>query len=292
MKLIRPLITICVVLVSTSGCFGQEKYSQGFRLADIYFLAGGGPIWSDVGTINDFKLLSPNSEILNQDLTDFDVNGNFGSTSATLIAAGVGFYLPKKSESPANKMRAVLRIDLTYRYMDVLSFGITRSDQTTIDSLVSFETGETFYVDSISTVTISGDLWTNVVYLGASVLFYTNPEARWSFFAGIGFGAGFGFHTASNNALFERSSRSPFYQKRDDENSFGVTTEQFEQGSGFASEIYLPFGVDFKLGDHKVWNRMHIAYQMRPAVSVTSIDALDTFIQPGLSHGVMMRYTW
>jgi hypothetical protein len=131
-----------------------------------------------------------------------------------------------------------------------------------------------------------------------SLIFRTNPEARWSLFTGIGITAGFSFNayseiyfsqTNSIEARFPNGNSSTYYSH------FGNDweTEKFRNKNNLAFSTYIPMGIDFRIGKKsEFWKQTHLFYEIRPGINMTSIPELRTLTNRTIQHGLGLKVSW
>jgi hypothetical protein len=129
-----------------------------------------------------------------------------------------------------------------------------------------------------------------------ALLFRTNPEARWSLYAGIGISTGVSFDATTEIDYLTFSGETI----RTDDNgylSYGrgleVDTrihERFVNKANFSANPYVPMGVDFRLGKNKeFWKKLHLVYELRPGINMVSVPELRTFATASIQQGLALR---
>lgn len=130
---------------------------------------------------------------------------------------------------------------------------------------------------------------TSNLQLDVSFLWSTNFEARFQVYGGVGLGAGFSFNAETSVSVFENS----YTYYRDYDYYYGPTeSERFRNKSGFSGNIYLPLGLDWRLGKKGFWESIHIVSEFRPALAVYSIPELDTYVAPSFGFLTGIKVGW
>jgi len=165
------------------------------------------------------------------------------------------------------------------------------------DTLISTQTGEIILIDSITTRTSFMTYKSEQLRMDASIIYRTNPQDRWMFFAGAGIAAGWAFNTfASINYSVNRNT-----QNSDNNSTYSAysttdinfRSELFSSRKGFGASAGIPMGIDWRVGrKHAFWKQVHIYYEFRPGVNITVIPELDTIIKTGMQHGFGFRFSW
>jgi hypothetical protein len=62
---------------------------------------------------------------------------------------------------------------------------------------------------------------------------------------------------------------------------------------GFMSALYVPIGVDFRLGKkNEVLRKMHLFFELRPTISVLTIPETKTYVYPSMQNCVGLKFEW
>lgn len=101
----------------------------------------------------------------------------------------VGLQFSNK-EKTMYKSNPLLRLGFTYSSGTNLMGGSFKEDRIPFDTLTSSQTGQTAFIDSINTQGYNMNYRSEQLRFDGSIIFRTNPEARWSLFTGIGITAG------------------------------------------------------------------------------------------------------
>ena len=141
------------------------------------------------GSLNDFNALAPSSSLLKNDFSDFNESFEMGRMSNSYHAfyLGLRFNNQEKNNFLDNP---VLRLGINYASSNSLSAHYSQEIRTPYDTLVSSQTGESFYVDSVHLKNYHMGQKMDQLRIDAALVFQTNQDLRFSFFAGIGISAG------------------------------------------------------------------------------------------------------
>ena len=210
----------------------------------------------------------------------------------------LGLQFSDKQKS-AYKANPLLRLGISYFSGTSITSAFYKEERFPYDTLTSSQTGQVIYIDSINSKSYSMNYSSEQLRLDASLIFRTNPEARWSLFAGIGVNAGlsinastdiyFNRYESSDTRFINGNGSSPYgYSNTDNSKS-----ENFKNKSNFGLSTYIPMGVDFRIGKKKeFWKRTHLFYELRPGVNITSIPELRTITNSSIQHGIGLRVSW
>jgi hypothetical protein len=245
--------------------------------------------------VEEFKSLAPQSVLLQNNLQNYaQFNGN-STTGNNAFSVMLGLKFSNK-EKQQYKSNPTLRLGITYFAGSTLTSSYSKGDRTLFDTLTSSQTGQTILVDSVVSQSYNMNYSAEQLRFDGSLIFRTNPEARWSFFTGIGVMAGLSINaqtTINYNKRISaetRNSNSTYLSLYDYSDSFSSIDETFRNSSNFGFTGYIPMGVDFRIGKKKeFWKRTHLFIELRPAINITSIPELRTFANTGLQQGLGLR---
>jgi hypothetical protein len=300
MKTTSIYLAIILQMVSYS-VFGQEdlpKSTKKISIKDVYIQTGTFSENNTNGTLSDFKMLAPQSVLLQKNLTDFYQSSGFSTSTNNMFSIMLGLQFSDKQKS-AYKANPLLRLGISYFSVTSITSAFYKEERFPYDTLTSSQTGQVIYIDSIISKSYSMNYSSEQLRLDASLIFRTNPEARWSLFAGIGVNAGlsinantdiyFNRYESSDTRFINGNASSPYGYSNTDNSK----TEKFKNKSNFGLSTYIPMGVDFRIGKKKeFWKRMHLFYELRPGINITSIPELRTITNSSIQHGIGLRVSW
>ena len=125
---------------------------------------------------------------------------------------------------------------------------------------------------------------TDQVALEASLIYRTNPQARWSVYGGIGMTAGLSINANTSidywksRGVSMNGNEPGYYPYPIYYSSQGTgLSETFRNKSSFAQSFFFPLGVDFRIArKNDFWKRLHLFYEMRPGLLFTFIPETRT----------------
>jgi hypothetical protein len=251
----------------------------------------------NISTLEDFQKLAPNSTLLPDDLAGYDANNYTVSSGSLGTAVLLSFKLRDKSGS-AYRPNPTFRIGMSYNYSKSLYNSAYKNERFAYDTLISVNTGEKTAVDSVSYTGYSMDYASQFVRLDASMIYRTNPKARWNFYGG--FGATFGVSISSQTNI--NYSSQYYIQPHEDENSIFITSSGYngeyeseitKNETSLAYSLYIPLGLDFRISNkNEFWQRVHLFYEMRPTLDMISIPELNTYTTVAWQQGFGVKVQW
>ena len=274
-------LTVYFLFVSTV-LVAQEK-SGCMQLTEAQVLIGSNLSTVETMSLNDFKTLASNSSILAKDYTGF--SGNFYNSTYTnpSFTGLLGFTFK-------NKPNPLLRLGIGYSTRTLGTGSSSRYESFHYDTLTSGQTGQQIFLDSTHFQYMYGAYQSTYLSLDASLIFRTKPAARWSIYGGIGINVGMAF-----NSFLNVSYHDEHYASSGNYNQSNWTHEEerFNQKTHVASTVYIPMGLDFRLGKKSVFmNRLHLFAEARPSMTITSIPSLKTQLTPNITSSLGLRIVW
>lgn len=300
MKTIKILSAVIMMALSFS-VFGQEQPKKTIKkisIHDIFVQTGFLSMRDTDGTLTDFKTLVPQSVLLHSNLTDYSSSGGFSRTSNTMFSIMLGIKFSDKQKT-TYKTNPLLRLGVSYFSGTSLTGGLYKEYRKPYDTLTSSQTGQAYYIDSVTTQNYSMDYSSEQLRFDGSLIFRTNPEARWSLFAGIGITAGLSINanTYIYYSKYDRTETNNLngnnYSSYSYSGSDNSKTENYRNKNNFGLTTYIPMGIDFKIGKKReFWKRTHLFYELRPGINLTSIPELRTITNANVQHGLGLRVSW
>jgi hypothetical protein len=293
-----PFLLASCSLIIVSAAPAQDLSSRPvskIAIKDFSFQFGGIIASMPASNLDDFRKLAPQSVLLNNELKD-----DFAATTENTIgyaafslAVGIQFA---NNERTGYRPNPLLRIGVTYFSGTKMQNDLYYNVRTPADTLVSNQTGQNFYFDSLTQHYYSMEYASQQIHLDGSLIYRTNPNARWSLYTGIGITGGISMNAHTEIIEFNSSQLAPA-----DLNScsaygysYGYTNssvEHFRNKTGFALASYVPMGVDFRIAKkQEFFKRLHLFYEMRPGITLTAIPELRTITQTFFSFNLGLRF--
>ena len=149
------ILSVVVLLTVYSSVFGQEQQPKTVKrisIHDFYIQTGIMLLGHNTnGTLTDFKTLAPQSVLLNNNLMDYSQSGGFGLTGNIMFSAMLGLQFSDKQKT-TYKANPLLRLGISYFSGASLTGSLYKDERKPYDTLISTQTGQTVYRDSIITI--------------------------------------------------------------------------------------------------------------------------------------------
>lgn len=291
---IKPWLIGAILFFILQPNFAQEIKT--IKVSDISLLTGIMIENNPVTTIEDFRKLAPNSELLPNDLTGFKTYDNYyyGGNFVSSIMMGIKFG---DKESGNYKPNPILRVGLNYYIGQSLNQSTYKEERTPFDTLTSSNSGEKFPVDSVSYTNYQMGYRSQQIRFDASLIYRTNPAARWSLYGGVGLNVGMSFNAYTQIDYYQSSYIGPeentniaYYNTN---GNYTYEEEQTKNETAVSYAGYLPLGVDFRISNtSEFFKRVHLFYEMRPTLNVSNIPELSTIVSPAFHQGIGLKVQW
>ncbi len=283
-------IVPCLLLWVSTFNFAQaqtepvpvSKPKSRLYLSDLYIQSGIVHQGLSQMSLADYRQLAPQSTLLKDDFTSLQQN-SFGGYRGYQRQMGTGLFSMLAGINFANKPNWQMRVGFTTFRDDVGYESYGKSITKTYDTLVSAQTGRQYFMDSTQRTSYSMSHSRRQMRLEASLVYRTDPERRWGFYAGLGASVFFTLNSQTDitynqfTGFQERSGN--LYISRLDNNDFRrdiFKSESFRNKNTVGYTFFAPIGIDFRVGKkHSVWSRVHFLYEMRPTLVLSKTSLTD-----------------
>ena len=279
------------------GLYGQSALKvPALKPYDISIYLNGQVFGSPHNGLQEARQLAPSSQILARDYSDFNSQGyaRLGNGGADFM---LGLQLRNKEKN--GYRNAFLRVGLGYAAGNSFAVHLSKVEQKPYDTLISNQTGDQIFIDSITTKNLEVNYYSSYLKLDVAHLWRTNDHGHWSFYGGVGVRATMGFNSyadvmyyESKGTMQEGKSVYDYYHYGDKYNNDVQENETYNGGTSFWGAFYLPLGVDVRFGDvNYFWKRIHVFAELRPGIDFGKIPKLDFAPYPFMQGGLGLRVT-
>ena len=129
--------------------------------------------------------------------------------------------------------------------------------------------------------------------LDGDVTISTNPERRWKFYTGIGVSLGLSVspRTEVNYDSWSYIEDRLLNNDRQSSDDYEVRSEEFANKTGFFGRVYIPLGVDFRIGKRKEsLKKYHLFVESRQSLNFQTISELSSQVTTSSVGGFGLRY--
>lgn len=280
--------TIFITLITGLFAFSQQKqddyiiHPEKFKVSEISLIWGISLVNKEFASREDFLSLAPQSKLLQQNLDGysnsvFSVQTNTNLNSIYAINLGISF--PNKTKTNYNYNKT-LRIGISGYNYSPLSASFFKETRVPYDTLSSGLSGQTIYIDSVYTHTLDANYNTANLKLDINFTYKRNPHKRFTAYGGIGLNMGFSYNSntiITDTKIRQTQSSGLYYNPLANQQS-QVVTEKFRNKGGYSATVYIPFGLDFRIGNkNEFWRQFHILYEMRPGLDFLNIPSYGKY---------------
>lgn len=269
----------------------QAGFGWGYHRSDFYF-----------GTPEQFSLLFPGSEILQENFNDFlqqQTYFSFWHYPNWVASFELGVSISDKGRNNYLK-NSVFRAGISFSGGNILLCSSEKENTYIIDSFYDPTTGWLKYVDSVRYSVISIDHAMEQLSLDVASIFRTNPHRRISLYSGAGlltgipvisetriwYSEGYHINTRSSNGHITGNHPRPGAREKSLE-------EEFQRSRYFTIMPYIPAGVNFRMGNrNKLLQQIHLFYEQVNGVNITTVPGGENFTSHRRQHSIGIRVIW
>jgi hypothetical protein len=245
-------------------------------------------------TLGEIRKLAPGSQLLKNDLQNFS-NPYYNSLEPLVAySLSLGFRL-RTRDGKSLASNPVIRAGFTYisqlgtyqQYVD--------KTESPYDTLVSQQTGQEYYVDSITEKRYYAEYFSDILLLEMSAIWRTKAQKRWAFFGGVGIGAGLSLNANTEIAYTRRawlqtSSKEDFSYPNYTNNNQEFELESFRNKTSSFYTVFFPLGIEWRLGKKNEFLRnVYLFYELRPGLSLLNIPETSVYAKTFLHHSIGLR---
>ena len=299
----RLIFLLPLLLFSVTIAAQQEDYVKNpeglwsrLEFHDFYYSAGAAYRTVQSEGFNDFIKLAPNSTLIDQNITNSDRSNINQFGNQAVINAGLTYkLLPKEGDVKKGETR--FRIGLQASNGVILSASYNDETRTPIDTLSGSNPTLFVVVDSVYSRELVMSYNMRSFALDISVIRTTNPAKRWSLWAGAGLALGAVVQPNTFIEYYEAYSLESQTQSAAQLNfnapiSSEGRFEQFRNKSSLMTTLYIPFGINYRIGDRPFWAPFNFFFEYRPMLYIQGIPELETIATINQSVVAGLRYTF
>lgn len=275
-------VTLLAALVLSTAVFSQK-----IKITELHISFGSGFGGQINGSIDDFKILAPNSSILAMDFSQYNPQG-----FPTYLTPGMNMsssYSLQLGLQCAKMPKVTYRLGITHISNEgVISASGVYSQSFPYDTLTSSQTGDQTFLDSTNTKYYFMNHSNQQIRLDGAMIFRMFPEKRWSIHTGLGASIGMSYQSNTIIGYWESSSMysysGNYYFDQNGER------ESYKNKNSIGASLYIPFGIDFGIGKKReFWMPFHLYAETRPSLNINSINGIGTSFSPGMSSTLGLR---
>ncbi len=299
MKMTQMLFTsIACLAITSSFCQNDNKVQnenikkRKLKVVDAAIAPGTGIHIGPLGSFSDFQRINPRSVLLNENMNGYTLSTGFMASTGPAFNANLGFNIANK-EKTEYRSNTQLRIGITFSEISMSNY-LSKTDRKRFDTLTSSQTGQMVYSDSVTYSSYSMNYKTQQLRIDVSIIYRTNPAARWSVFGGIGIEGGESIVSYTDINYNEYSTVTPANSTSGASNNFNTPdrSERIINKNTYGYAAYLPMGVDFRIGNKReFFKQLHVFYEARPFVNYTYIPELGGINSVGVKSALGLRVT-
>lgn len=291
----KNLVILMLICFSSIIAIAQNSESKPFIRANAFQLSHGMEFqsYSNSQSFSDFKAFANAPSLFSNDLNGYEGNNYNTSylTSNSEVMLGLQFRNKNQTYNPNRE----LQIGFGFGSYIGNSFSFHKENKTRIDTLVSTQTNETYFQDSITNMYQNYDHKAEMIYLNLKYVFKTDVKKRFYGYAGIGMKLGFSVNSSISSSYSESSKLTYDLDDYHDSyyvpfNGYKIEGQSTKGPSVFLTNMQIKYGVNFRVSNtHNFWNHWNVFLE-----NGTGIDYLqtgsDSFINIGNNVQLGFRY--
>ena len=243
--------------------------------------------------LSDFSLLAPGSDILSKDFSAYQTNAYYFSGGLmrdnSFLSNSSNFQSIQLGLSFAKCPKGTLRIGISNVHSELLNTSGFNYEGYVVDTLISSQTGQMYYVDSTISNYYNGNYSNDQLRLDAAYIFEVNAGKRWAFHAGLGLSIGMSYR--STTRLRTEEYIQPYSGYESTSNSQNIESESYGNFMVMGGSAYIPLGINFKLGNKReFWKPFVIYNEFRPTIQLNSIPNNTVKLNVGFGSTLGLRY--
>ena len=243
--------------------------------------------------LSDFSLLAPGSDILSKDFSAYQTNGYYFSGGLmrdnSFLSNSSNFQSIQLGLSFAKCPKGTLRIGISNVHSELLNTSGFNYEGYVVDTLISSQTGQMYYVDSTISNYYNGNYSNDQLRLDAAYIFEANAGKRWAFHAGLGLSIGMSYR--STTTLLTEEYIQPYSGYEGTSNTQNIESESYGNFMVMGGSAYIPLGINFKLGNKReFWKPFVIYNEFRPTIQLNSIPNNTVKFNVGFGSTLGLRY--
>lgn len=293
----KSVLSSTLLFLCTSFVLGQtldyNPKKKRLRITEAYIYPSVGLQRVPLGTLNDFRKLAAQSTILNKDLSAYSSAIFMSTYGQTAFSAKLGISFVDKDKN-TYRANPTLRMGFNYFRNVGLISQLNKTTRVRFDTLYSTTGGPPIYLDSVTRYFIGMSYGTEELRVDVSLVFRTDIEARWSMYGGMGITLGGSLNSYTDINYNESSSvESSATGYSMNTNFYSSSSERFKNKSSIGYSMYLPLGLDFRMGNKReFWKRLHMYYEAKPYLNISYLQQIGMFTNVGIQNGLGLRVTF
>ncbi len=262
------------------------------RVRDVFVMPGGWFESISPLSVDDWRKLSPGSELLYRDLNDHAYYPGRRASASGAFSTSVALRLGHASS--AGRSGPYLRVGFDYVHRISMSGELRKETRTPSDTLTSSQTGQIIAVDSVITSTYHFDHSHHRVAIDASLIFIKEYAKHWSLHGGAGLmmGYAFGGHTSVTHTVGRRVDPSIASGTGNNQHDVRAPLEREEirTGDDIYAALYVPLGVGYRINVKRAfWRSLNLTYEMRPTICFGGTPELRSTMRVGVEQMIGLR---
>lgn len=237
--------------------------------------------------LSDFQKLAPGSALLASDFSGYNSSGYYHYKDMNQLQVSAGLRNTRKAHG------AVYRFGFSAGSGQHAEASYNRYRTFLTDTLISPRTGNTVYVDSISSKQYGFASRAMLLQIDLSAIWRSRNPNKLTLFGGVGFSGGVSLWSETDLGFTEYSDvrGAGMYYSGMRSSSFSKVSEQFSGKQHSIMAVYLPFGIDYRLSKkHSFWKDLHLFQETRLRLQYYKFPELSAETEANFFMSMGLRY--
>jgi len=249
-------------------------------------------------SVEDFKRIVPQSQLLTADYENYNSNQlpSYASNSFMSVLLGIELANKKTKQIRTNPK---LRLGFNYGSFSTLSGYLQQTERFVYDTLVSAQSGNIYFADSVITSSLIMYQNTQQLSMDVALIYRTNTDNRFAFYSGLGLGGGFSMNTNTYIRYHKRStsevngSSDPDFIGGNYSEESSLKTESFKSKNPSTFWVYVPIGIDFRIGKYsELLKHTYLFVETRPSITRANIPDFGANTAASIAFTTGVRYNF
>lgn len=248
----------------------------------------------------DFMKLAPNTQLYPSGPVDDIRMGMMTSWNASLFNIQLGGS-PVLKESGEKSTHRAWRVGLMGQSFRSNLYSTIIKNSHRVDTLFQGSGGSIYgFIDSTERAFSNGYYQATTIKVDLAHIWSTGLDKRFNLYTGLGLNAGINLspRTEIVNSRWSSadvvgidgqmiSSSGSYYSNYD------FQRETFRNRTGAAASVYLPIGLDFRVGQKRAYlKNLHVFSELRPTLHWTYVPETRTYVFPTFQSTVGLKWCW
>lgn len=256
------------------------------RISSVSLIAGNSSYnTQNVSTLANFKLLAPNSKLLNIPIANSNNYYNYFNNGG-LSNGNTGVLMGINLGGNRKHFRNLeLRVGATSNNIN-FSYYASQQDKYRIDTLKGTNTNTQVFVDSLRNKYLSANYNAKLIGADIALLCKTNDARKFSFYGGLGLNVATLLNASTNIYYSEYSYGNSYSNNNYYQNDTSASENLASTSKTNITNFYIPLGINYKLSKKNYFlKHINLFAETRPTLSIINIQGTNSKLKDITNNG-------